>query len=315
MDVMNRALLSSLLAAACLALPPNAAAADTLVAPDTAARQVAALDGTLVWVTGAFGHQRLMQRTPDGTISPVKGAPEARSYAIDLGHDSDGRLLLTYERCDTARSCKVLWNDLDGRRATYRNLTLPRCTLSTAPSQWRTNIAYGLFCTRNGRADDARSGLYVKPKGRAPRRLPRPRDAVRFGARGIDAVDLRATRVAAIAADIYEYAFSQSLTGRDMWTIFAAASEGDSSADARGVALGTAGTLWTLTDAEHLDDPKETIIFRRERRCLRTEVIRTPPTGDYAATGLAVDGARLYLVVPGAGIVMHDFTPGPMPSC
>ena len=303
-------------AAAALAAPATASAADTLVAPDTAARQVTALDGTLVWVTGDFGRQKLMQRIPDGTISAVKGAPEARSYpSIDLGRDSDGKLLLTYKRCDTARSCKVLWNDLDGRRATFRNLTPPGCTLSTAPSQWRTNVAYGLFCTRNGKADNARGGLYVKAKGKAPRHLPRPKDAIRFGARAIDDVDLRGTRVAALAAGVYEYAFSQSLTGRRMWTLFAAASEGDSSADARGVALGTGGALWTLTDAEHLDDPKQSVIFRLVGTCLRIENIQTPSSGDYAATGLAVDGGTLYLIVPGAGIVTHEFTPGPKPSC
>jgi hypothetical protein len=256
-----------------------------------------------------------MQRTPGGTISAVRGAPEARSYAIDLGHDSDGKLLLTYQRCDTASSCKVLWNDLDGRRATFRNLTLRGCTLSTAPSQWRTNVAYGMFCTRHGKADDARTGLYVKAKGRAPRQLPRPKDAIKFGVRSIDDVDLRGSRVAAIAADVYEYAFSQSLAGRDMWTLFAAASEGDGSADARGVVLGTGGTQWALTDAEHLDDPKESIVFRFAGTCLRTENIKTPAAGDYAATSLAVDGDTMYLVVPGAGIVTHDFAPGPTPSC
>jgi hypothetical protein len=312
---MHRSLLTSLLALAALAVPASASAADTLVAPDTAARHVAALDGTVVWVTGGFGHQRLMQRTPDGTIAPVKGAPEARSYAIDLGHDSDGELLLTYKRCDTASSCKVLWNDLDGRRATFRNLALPGCTPTGAPSQWRTNMAYGLFCTRNGKADNARTGLYVKAKGKAPRQLPRPRDAVRFGARSIESVDLRASRVAAIAADVYEYAFSQSLAGRDMWSAFVAASEGDGSADARGVVLGTGAVQWTLTDAEHLDDPRQAIIHRLVGTCLRSEVIQTPAAGDYAATGLAVDGATLYLIVPGAGIVTHEFTPGATPSC
>jgi hypothetical protein len=312
---MHRSLLTSLLALAALAVPASASAADTLVAPDTAARHVAALDGTVVWVTGGFGHQRLMQRTPDGTIAPVKGAPEARSYAIDLGHDSDGELLLTYKRCDTASSCKVLWNDLDGRRATFRNLALPGCTPTGAPSQWRTNMAYGLFCTRNGKADNARTGLYVKAKGKAPRQLPRPRDAVRFGARSIESVDLRASRVAAIAADVYEYAFSQSLAGRDMWSAFVAASEGDGSADARGVVLGTGAVQWTLTDAEHLDDPKQAIVHRLDHTCLRTEVMQTPAAGDFAATGLAVDGATLYLIVPGAGIVTHEFTPGATPSC
>jgi hypothetical protein len=312
---MHRSLLTSLLALAALAVPASASAADTLVAPDTAARHVAALDGTVVWVTGGFGHQRLMQRTPDGTIAPVKGAPEARSYAIDLGHDSDGELLLTYKRCDTASSCKVLWNDLDGRRATFRTLALPGCTPTGAPSQWRTNMAYGLFCTRNGKADNARTGLYVKAKGKAPRQLPRPRDAVRFGARSIESVDLRASRVAAIAADVYEYAFSQSLAGRDMWSAFVAASEGDGSADARGVVLGTGAVQWTLTDAEHLDDPKQAIVHRLDHTCLRTEVRQTPAAGDFAATGLAVDGATLYLIVPGAGIVTHEFTPGATPSC
>ena len=312
---MHRSLLTSLLAAAALATSASTSSADTLVAPDTAAKDVAALDGTIVWVTGAFGHQKLMQRTPDGTISAVKGAPEARSYAIDLGHDSDGKLLLTYTRCDTASSCKVLWNDLDGRRATFRNLTLPGCTLSTAPSQWRTNVAYGMFCTRNGKADNARTGLYVKAKGKAPRQLPRPKDAIRFGARSIEDVDLRASRVAAIAADIYEYAFSQSLSGRDMWTHFSAASEGDGGADTRNVVLGTGGTQWALTDAEHLDDPKQSIIFRLVGKCLRLERMETPSTADYAATSLAVDGSTLYLVVPGAGIVTHEFTPAPTPSC
>jgi hypothetical protein len=311
----HSALVTSLIAALALAVPATASAADTLVAPDTAAKQVAALDGTLVWVTGGFGHQRLMRRAPDGTISAVSGAPEARSYAIDLGHDSDGKLLLTYQRCDTASTCKVLWNDLDGRRATYRNLTLTGCTLSTAPSQWRTNVAYGLFCTRNGKADNARTGLYVKTKGKAPRQLPRPKDAIRFGARLITAVDIRASRVAALASDVYEYAFSQSLTARDRWSAFVAASEGDGSADARGVQLGTGGTQWSLTDSEHLDDPKQTIIHRLAGTCLRYESIDTPSTGDYAGTALAVDGSTLYMIVPGAGIVTHEFAPRPLPSC
>ena len=314
---MHRFLLITLIAAAAFALPAaTASAADALVAPDTAAKQVTALDGTVVWVTGAFGRQRLMQRTPDGAITAVKGAREARSYpSIDLGRDSDGKLLLTYQRCDSSSACKVLWNDLDGRRATFRNLTLPGCTLSTTASQWRTNVAYGQFCRRNGKADNARTGLYVKAKGKAPRQLPRPKDAITFGARSIEAVDLRGSRVAALAADVYEYAFSQSFTGRDVRSIFAAASEGDGSADARGVALGTGGVLWTLTDAEHLDDPKESIIFRLAGTCERRENIQTPSTGDYAATSLAVDGGTLYLVVPGLGIVTHTFTPAATPTC
>ncbi len=313
---VHRSLLAALLAAAALAAPATASAADALVAPDTAAQKVTALDGTVVWVTGRFGSQKLMQRTSDGVVSAVKGTRVARSYqSIDLGHDSDGGLLLTYLRCDSSSSCTALWNDLDGRRATFRNLRLKGCRLTTAPAQWRTRVAYGMACVRNGKADNARTGLYVKSRGKAPRQLPRPKDAIKFGARTIEAVDLRGSRVAALAADIYEYAFSESLTGKDIRSIFAAASEGDGNADASGVSLGAGGALWTLTNAEHLDDPKESIFFRLAGTCEQRENIQTPANGDYAATGLAVDGTTLYVIVPGAGIATHDFTPGPLPSC
>ncbi|HUR87352.1 MAG TPA: hypothetical protein VMY78_18635 [Solirubrobacteraceae bacterium] len=313
---MHRSLLPVLLAATVLAAPAAASAADVLVAPDTAAQQITALDGTVVWVSGRFGSQKLMQRTPDGVVSAVEGTRVARSYgSIDLGHDSDGSLLLTYLRCDSSSSCSALWNDLDGRRATFRNLRIEGCHLTTAPAQWRTRIAYGMACVKNAKADNARSGLYIKSPGKAPRQLPRPKDAITFGARSIEAVDLRGSRVAALAADIYEYAFSESLTGKDIRSIFAAASEGDSSSDARGVALGAGGALWTLTNAEHLDDPKESIFFRLAGTCEQREDIQTPSDGDYAATGLAVDGETLYVIVPGAGIVTHDFTPGALPSC
>jgi hypothetical protein len=314
---MHRSLLSSILAAAALALPAaTASAADTVVAPDAAAQRVTALDGTLVWVSGAFGHQKLMQRNPDGTIAAVKGTREARSYpSIDLGHNSDGDLLLTYKRCDSSSSCKVLWNDLDGRRATFRGFEPHGCKLSTTVAQWRTNYAYGLSCRRNGKADNARSGLYDKAKGHSPRHLHRPKDAIKFGVREIDAVDIRSTRVAAIAADIYSYAFSQTLTGKHLVSVFAAASEGDSDEHARSVGLGTGNALWALTDAEHLDDPKESIIFRVMGGCERLERIQTPSTGDFAATGLAVDGDTTYVIVPGVGIATHAFVPAPTPTC
>ena len=312
---MHRFLFASLIAAACLALPASASAQDTLVAPDPAAEQITALDGTIVWVSGAFGHQKLMQRTPDGVVAPVKGTREARSYrSIDLGHDSDGALRLTYLRCDTGSACKALWNDLDGRRATFRTLALPKCAIGTAPSWWRTRIAYGLDCTGSA-ANRRRTGLYVKNGSRAPRRLPLPKDAVRFGVDRIESVDLRATRVAAVAADIYEYAFSESVNGTGMSSFLAAASEGDSDERARGLALGSGGTQWTLTDAEHAGDPRETLIFRLAGDCLRRERIATPPDAGFAATDLAVDGRALYLLVPGVGVVTHDFAEDPTPSC
>jgi hypothetical protein len=66
----------------------------------------------------------------------------------------------------------------------------------------------------------------------------------------------------------------------------AAASEGESNGHARGLAIQSASTHWTLTAAEHTGDPAEAI-------------------------DLAVDGATLYLLRPGIGIVTHAFTPDP----
>ena len=257
-----------------------------------------------------------MQRSHNGKISHVKGAPLSRSYrSIDLGHDSDGELLLTYQRCDAGRACKILWNDLDGRRATYRRLALPGCEVTTVPAQWRTRVAYGLFCSGSA-ANRRRSGLYVKSGSRAPRRLSLPRDAVRFGADEIGPVDLRSTRVAAVAADIYEYSFSQTVGGRDMWSFLAAASEGESDAHARGLALGRGNVQWTLTNATHTGDPNETIIFRLEGSCLQLERLVSPvDSQEFRATDLAVDGTTMYLLVPGVGIVTHEFAPAATPTC
>ncbi|HEV2059462.1 MAG TPA: hypothetical protein VGR11_08890, partial [Solirubrobacteraceae bacterium] len=222
-------------------------------------------------MTGDFGRQRLMQRTPDGTISVVKGTREARDYRhVDLGRDRDNRLLLTYLRCDLGGPCQALWNDLDGRRATFRNLALPGCRVDTAPAQWRTRIAYGLFCSGSA-ANRKRSGLYVKSGSRQPVRLPRPKDAVRFGITNIADVDLRSTRVAAVAADIYEYSFSQTTAGKDMRSALLAASEGESDAHVRGIALGRANVHWTLVNSIHVGDPNEATIFRQQGDCLQRE--------------------------------------------
>jgi hypothetical protein len=315
-DLMHRSLLTSLLAAAVLALPATASAADTLIAPDPAAEQVTALGGTIVWVTGEFGRQRLMQRTPDGTIAVVKGTREARDYRhVDLGRDSDGKLRLTYLRCDAGGPCQALWNDLDGRRATFRNLALPGCRVDTAPAQWRTRIAYGLFCSGSA-ANRKRGGLYVKRGSRRPVRLPRPADAVRFGIRNIADVDLRATRVAAVAADIYEYSYSQTTAGRDMASALVAASEGESDAHVRGIALGRANVHWTLTNSIHVGDPNEATIFRQQGECLQRErLVSAPASDEFLATYLAADETTMYLVVPGTGIVVHTFTPDPTLTC
>ncbi len=315
-EPMPRSLLTSLVAAALFALPATASAADTVVVPDPAAQQITALGGQIVWVTGAFGHQRLMQRGADGTISAVKGTREARSYpSIDLGLDSAGRLQLTYMRCDAGTACQVLWNDLDGRRATFRNLAIPGCTVSTAPSQWRTRIAYGLFC--KGSAKNRKlSGLYVKSASRKPVRLPRPKDAVRFGITGVGSVDLRGDRVAATAVDIYQYSYVVTTGGKVLRSFLAAASEGESDAHARGLSLENGLVSWTLTNAEHTGDPLESIVLRQAGNCLTIERLVSPPgTQEFLATDIAADDATLYLLVPGTGIVIHTFTPAPTPTC
>jgi hypothetical protein len=287
-----------------------------LVVPDPAAQQITALGERLVWVSGAFGHQKLMQRTADGTISAVAGTREARSYpSIDLGLNSDGRILLTYMRCDAGSACQVLWNDLDGRRATFRKLTIPNCTVSTAPSQWRTRIAYGLLC--KGSAKNRKlSGLYVKHGSRKPVRLPRPKEAIKFNITNVGSVDLRGDRVAATAADIYEYSYVVTVGGKVLRSFLAAASEGESDEHARGLSLENAVTSWTLTDAEHSGDPNEAVIFRQAGDCLQRERLISPADSqEFLATDIAADDASLYLLVPGTGIVNHTFTADPTLTC
>jgi len=304
---MPRLLATSLLAAVALALPATASAADTLVAPDAAAQQITALDGAVAWVSGKFGHQKLMLRKADGTIAAVPGAPESRNYrSLDLGRSRSNTLVLTYLRCDTSKSCKPISDDLAGHRATFAKLTRPGCTVNAGPSQWRNRIAYGLFCTGSA-ANRKRTGLYVKTDGRSSVRLGLPKDAVKFGIRSIESVDLRGTRVAAIAADVYEYSFSQTTAGKDLRAFFAAASEGDSDENARGLAIVSNKEWWTLVNASHAGDPNQTIIHR-QFGCGQVERLTSPPDADFLATDLAVDGATLYLLVPGTGIVTH--TPG-----
>jgi hypothetical protein len=313
---MPRYLAASLLAAVVLALPATASAADTVVVPDPAAEQITALDGTVVWVSGKFGHQKLMQRTSDGTIAAVKGAPESRNYrSVDLGRSRSNTLVLTYLRCDTSASCKPISDNLAGHRATFAKLTRPGCTVNAGPSQWRRNIAYGLFCTGSS-ANRKRTGLYVKADGAAPRRLALPKDAVKFNIRSIESVDVRGTQVAAVVADVYEYSFSQTLAGKGLRSFFAAGSEGDSDESARGLAIQSSTTHWTLTDASHAGDPNEALIFRQVGGCLQRErLISAPDAESFLATDVAVDGATLYLLVPGTGIVTHTFTADPTLKC
>ena len=311
----TRTILAALAALLVAASAPRAAHAATPVVADPAAQDVTALDGTVVWVSGAPGAQTLMQHDARGD-RPVQGAPRADAYrAIDLGRDRAGGLVLSYVRCATASACAARRDDLRGHRASFRGLERTRCSLTTAPAVWRTAAAYGLLCHAAGsRAfDAARSGLYVKAVGHSARRLPLPRAATRAGATSITHVDLRGTRVAAVAADIYAFAFSQTTSGTAMQSMRAATSEGDGDERVAGLALGTTATLWTLTESSHAGDPNSARIARLARGC-RTWETMTNPSGPAEAAGfpasaLSADGTTVYVVVPGTGIVTHDFAP------
>jgi len=293
----------------------SAAAADTLVAPDPEAGQVAALDGTVVWVSGAFPSQTLFRHSAATGTTPVKNAVAGRVYrSIDLGHDASGQLVLTYVRCRGTGECRVFRDDLNGRATTINGLVPKRCELSGVPAIWGNRVAYGLGCYRVSKgqrvADGRRSGFYVRNGSKSPRRLALPKDAIKFGADEIARVDLRATRAAAVAADIYEYVFSQSVGGRGISSFLAVTSEGESTGHVRGLALGAGGVTWSLAQAEHSDDPKQSIIGRMLGDCLQIERLASAgPGADFRAGGLAVDGDKVFLSVPGTGIVRHDFVP------
>jgi hypothetical protein len=308
-------LLAALVALLAAASTARAAHAATPVVADPAAQDVTALDGTVVWVSGATGAQTLMQHDGAGD-RPVTGAPRAFAYrSIDLGRDRSNHLVLTYVRCSTASSCAVRRDDLHGRRASIRGLEPTRCSLTTAPALWRTATAYGLICRKAGSRtfDAARSGLYVKVDGRSARHLPLPRAAIQAGATSITHVDVRGTRVAAVAADVYAYAFSQTTSGTAMQSARVATSEGDGDERVAGMALGTTSTLWTLTDSSHAGDPNAARVARVAGRCQTWETMANPSgpneADGYPATALTADGPTVYLVVPGTGIVAHPFAP------
>lgn len=317
--MLKRTLIIVLASALALVAAPSAArAADTLVVPGADASRMTALDGTIVWVSGRFPNQLLLQRNPDGTVAPVKGAPKATYFSLDLGRDSRGALVLTYARCAGTKACRVISDDLAGRRAAFKRLAPSRCRLTTAPSRWGTRVAYGLSCTRRSKGrsvvDHRRTGLFVRNGTSRARRLALPPDALKFGIDRVNWVDLRGTNVAASVSDIYAYAFTQTISGANLRADLVATSEGDSDANIRGLALGSGGVLWTLVDAAHGGDPNIAIISRiLGVGCTEAETLVNPPgptEGDgYLAEAMAVDGATLYLSVPRLGIVAHDFAP------
>jgi hypothetical protein len=315
--MIKRTLLSCLTLAAIAATPAVAQAADTVVVPGVAPQVLTALDGTIVWSSGHFPKYTLMQRNPDGTIAAVAGAPTANYRSIDLGHDGNGELVLTYLRCEGNKNCKAVSDDLDGHRSFYRHLVPTRCELTAAPSRWDSRVAYGLDCDRlHGKQhvhDSSRSGLFVRKGAAAAKRLRLPKDARKFGVDHVRYVDLRGTNVGAAVTDIYSYAFAETVNATHLRSTFAAASEGESDENVVGAAVGTGGVMWTLVDASHTGDPNEARISRLGPDCDTYERLINPVGPDeadgYRAEGLAVDGTTLYLYVPATGIVTHEFAP------
>lgn len=314
--MIKRTLLLLSALAALGAAPSAASAADAVVVPGADARQMTALDGTVVWVAGKFPNHTLMQRHPDGTIAPVAGAPVANYPSIDLGHDGTGDLVLTYLRCSGTKRCKAYSDDLAGHRVSYKRLAPKRCALTAAPARWRSRVAYGLSCSKlHGRPnvhDRLRSGLFVRKGAVAPKHLRLPKDAIRFGIDNVQWVDLRGTTVGAVVADIYSYAFSQTVNATHLSARLVAASEGESDEQVRGLSLGTGGALWMLVDASHTGDPNEARISRLgASSCIETESLANPTaaTEGYRAEAMAVDGDTIHLFEAGIGIVTHEFIP------
>ncbi len=112
------------------------------------------------------------------------------------------------------------------------------------------------------------------------------------------------------AADHFARRFSQTTSGPDLRSFFAAGSEGDSDASARGLAIQSSSAWWTLTNASHAGDRNQTIIHRAfGGGCSQVERLTSAPDAEFLATDLAVDGGTTYLLVPGTGIVTHTIAP------
>lgn len=276
------------------------------------------LGGTAVWVEGEFGSQTLMQRSPDGTVAPVQGAPVAKHYgSVDLGIDAEGKLVLTYTRCvRVASRCAAMRDDLHGARTRFRGLEPARCSLSTAPAIWRSRMVYGLLCTKSsGRTrtvDAAGSGLYFKNGDKAARRLGTPREARRAGADVVSQVDVRKAGIAAIAADISHYAWYRwARRDAPSRTWLVATSEGDTDGRAAGLTIGARNHTFTLATYSHPEEPNSSVITRQTEACLETQVLKNPEGPEehegYPAVDIAADGEKLYLLVPGKGMVSHTF--------
>ena len=309
-----KSFLPILLAAALVA--PAAASAQT-VAADPAARQVTALGGTIVWVSGR-SPARLMQRSPDGTVAPVTGTTELAAYRNpDLGRDAGNRLVLTYSRCTTLTRCTYVRDDLAGRTTRFKGLALKNCTVSSTPAVWGKRVAYGLGCFKrvDGKrvSDFARTGLYFKKGSGKPRLLKSPRLVKKNGSHSVTDVDLRGSRVAAFYSDIWEYVAVKTISGRNLKVTEAAVSEGESDQSAAGLTLGTGDTmLWWLRYGSHTGDPAYSLVERvGANGCQGRQGLDAAPGPepyyDYPYVDLTADGGVLYAVDPGVGIVVHEY--------
>lgn len=291
--------------------------------PGAVAPRMTALDGSMVWINGGSSFTTLMRTDPTGQVSPVKGAPVGPYRSIDLGRDVNGDLVLTYLLC-AGGHCRAYADDLNGHRTLFKRLVPKRCELTAAPSMWRDRVAYGLDCSRlrgaPGVHDRPRSGLFTR-KGTGPaKRLTMPVSARRYGIAHVRRVDLRGTT---IGAGVQPYAlqgryfgeyvtYAQSTSGKLLRSryVFDPSDEGDSQGlTLDGLALGAGSRLWTLNGTVPGISPYEATIVRSGLSCADLEILVNPSPTSTAPYAMAVDGATIYLYVPGVGIVTHAFAP------
>jgi hypothetical protein len=324
--------------AALAVVPGSGGAAHTRVAGGAVAQRMTALDGVVVWVSGSGSQSTLMQRAADGTVTPVRGAPAASYRSIDLGHDARGDLVLTYLSCAPAKRCDAWSDDLLGHRARFKHLAATRCKLTTAPARWRDRVAYGQICTRKHPVASEtthaarRSGLFVRRGGGAAQRLRLPYPAVHVYGYAVDVrwVDLRGDNVGAVIVNPDSYVFYTAYTQRVDGTHLRASDTGYGGEDSpgpsvsvKGLSLGAGGLLWTLDASSPFAGAPGAAIVRKGLACAGGRsscahgdaCTQAEDTSMGAAQAMAVDGDRIYLYVPGTGIVAHAFVPDPAFEC
>ena len=160
-----------------LLLTPAAAHAE-LVIPDSGARDVFALDDTVVY-NRVFGRStpsrvRPWMRVVDGRRLRADGVPRG-AFGNAIGRDHRGRVVLTMSRRSRGTS---LWWIYDVRRDRARRLTsLPeRCGGPQSVAIWRGRVAYVTSCFA-GAGHDPDSGVFLRHRGTTRRLTSRVRNA------------------------------------------------------------------------------------------------------------------------------------------